>query len=77
MHHLTGTDHTGTKRLGQGLMAEADAEDGDLPREAADGGQRDARLVRRAGAGRDHQMAGASLIISSRLSSSLRLTCTS
>src|SRR4030095_10345930 len=39
-------------------MAETDAEDGNLPREALDEGHRDARLTRRAGAGRDDDPVG-------------------
>ncbi|MNS38342.1 hypothetical protein D3C72_705880 [compost metagenome] len=57
VHHLTGTHHPGAERLSQGLVAEADAENGYLTGKTGDGRQRDARLVRRAGTGRDHQMA--------------------
>ena len=53
-----GATHAAAVHLGDRLVAEADAEHRQALTEVSDGGHRDARLVRRARAGRDDQMGG-------------------
>ena len=54
MHDVPGADDASAEGLADALVAQADAEDRDLAGEAFDGGQRDARFVGRAGAGREY-----------------------
>ena len=77
MHHLARTYNLSAERLGQGLVTETDAEDGDLAREAADGGQEIPASFGVQGPGRSPGGVGRGRAISSRLSSSLRFTSTS
>ncbi len=51
MHHPLRPDHPASEGLPDGLVAETDAQDGDLFVEAPDDVEGDARLIRGAGAG--------------------------
>src|ERR1700681_792491 len=53
VHHAAGPDDTPTKRLADGLVPEAHAEDGNFAREALHQRHRDAELVWSARARRD------------------------
>src|SRR5687768_5748262 len=54
MHRALGAGDPAAKGLANGLMAEADAENGNLARQHAHDIERHPGLMRRAGAGRDH-----------------------
>ena len=58
MHHLLRAADRGAERLGDRLMAEADAEHRDPAGRGADQRQGDAGAVGIAGAGRDHDGVG-------------------
>ena len=54
VHRRRRADDLAAERLADRLVAEADAEDRDLARSGGDQVEADAGLVRRAGAGRQH-----------------------
>src|SRR5271169_7242713 len=56
VHQLPGVDDAPSESLAYALVAEAHAENGNLACETLDRLYRDTRLVRRAWAGRNHQM---------------------
>src|SRR5690606_21089430 len=57
VHDALGADDAATEGSADGLVAKADAEQRDAAGKMFDGGHRDARLIGRAGARRDHDVA--------------------
>ena len=53
VHEMGGAHHVAAEGFADGLVSEADAEDRNFSGEVADESDADARLMRRAGAGRD------------------------
>ena len=58
VHEMSGTNHAAAEGFADGLMSQANAEDGNFSREVADEGDADSGLVRRAGARRDDDSLG-------------------
>src|SRR5271170_4116453 len=58
MHKLRGADDVASEGCADGLMAEADSEDWPLAGEALDERDEDAGVLRRTGAGREHEALG-------------------
>jgi len=59
VHQVRGADHLAAEGLADGLMAEADAEDGDFAGHVTDERHQNAGLARRAGTGREQDAVGA------------------